>query len=98
MPASKSFASLDPIYQASELLGDAWSWMILHEAIFCGAARFGDFEERLHIAPKVLSARLKTLTEGGLFEREQSSGGRGFGDYKLTKMGADFALCLLAAI
>lgn len=91
MPALKPPAVLDPIYQAAELLGDAWSWMILHEAIFSGIRRFGDFEKRLHISPKVLSARLKTLTAGGLFERER-------GDYALTKMGADFALCLLAAI
>jgi len=71
--------------------------MILHEAIFHGATRFGDYEERLRISPKVLSARLKTLSAGGVFERERLNGNSS-AEYKLTKMGADFALCLLAAI
>lgn len=91
MRALRPIAPLDPIYQAAELLGDAWSWLILHEAIFGGGRRFREFEGRLCISPKVLSARLKTLTAGGLFERED-------GEYELTKMGRDFALCLLAAI
>lgn len=97
MPALKSSAPLDPIYQAADLLGDAWSWMVLHEAMFHGATRFGHFEARLQISPKVLSARLKTLSAGGVFKREQFKG-NGSSEYKLTKMGADFALCLMAAI
>jgi DNA-binding HxlR family transcriptional regulator len=89
---------IDPIYQASELLGDAWSWMIMREAVFAGASRFGEFQERLAIAPKILTARLRKLTDGGLFVRHLLEGSGGPIEYRLTDMGKDFVSCLLAAM
>jgi DNA-binding HxlR family transcriptional regulator len=85
---------VDPIYQTIELLGDAWSWMILREAIFSGVTRFGEFQYRLAIAPKILSARLSALVNGGLFRKLEGRDGA----YRLTERGKDFVSCLLAAM
>lgn len=88
----------DPIYRTGELLGDAWSWMILREAIFKDTARFGEFQEHLAISPKVLTARLGMLSEGGLFEKHMLEGRGAPIAYRLTDMGRDFASCLLSAM
>jgi DNA-binding HxlR family transcriptional regulator len=98
MKRRKNPSHFDPIYGASELLGDAWSWMILREAIFGRATRFGEFQENLAISPKILSARLGVLSEGGLFDRQTIEGRGGPVEYRLTDMGKDFASCLLSAM
>lgn len=94
----KPASSFDPIYEAGDLLGDAWSWMILREAIFNGTSRFSEFEDRLAISPKILSARLATLSARGLFEKLQLPGRGGPIEYRLTDMGKDFVGCLAAAM
>lgn len=96
MPARKT--AFDPIYQAADLLGDAWSWMILREAIFDDVTRFTDFQLRLGISRRVLSNRLDTLTEGGLFERRSTREEAGHLLYVLTPMGRDFLSCLMTAM
>lgn len=98
MKRGKGASHFDPIYRTGELLGDAWSWMILREAIFEGATRFGEFQERLAISPKVLTARLGMLSEGGLFERHMLEGRGAPVEYRLTDMGRDFVSCLLSAM
>jgi DNA-binding HxlR family transcriptional regulator len=98
MKRRKGALHFDPIYQAGELLGDAWSWMILREAILEGATRFGEFQERLTISPKILTARLGMLSEGGLFERRMLDGRGAPIEYRLTDMGKGFASCLLSAM
>jgi DNA-binding HxlR family transcriptional regulator len=96
MPSRK--AAFDPIYQAADLLGDAWSWMILRDAIFDNVTRFTDFQLRLGISRRVLSNRLDTLTEGGLFERRGAREEGGHLLYVLTPMGRDFLSCLMTAM
>lgn len=98
MKRRKRASHFDPIYRTGELLGDAWSWMILREAIFEGSSRFGEFQERLAISPKILTARLGMLSEGGLFEKRMLEGRGAPIDYRLTDMGKDFASCLLSAM
>jgi DNA-binding HxlR family transcriptional regulator len=96
LPGRKT--AFDPIYQAADLLGDAWSWMILREAIFDDVTRFTDFQLRLGISRRVLSNRLDTLTEGGLFERRSTREEAGHLLYVLTPMGRDFLSCLMTAM
>ena len=96
MPSRK--AAFDPIYQAADLLGDAWSWMILRDAIFDNVTRFTDFQLRLGISRRVLSNRLDTLTEGGLFKRQGAREEGGHLLYVLTPMGRDFLSCLMTAM
>jgi DNA-binding HxlR family transcriptional regulator len=98
MKRRKNSSHFDPVYGASDLLRDAWSWMILREAIFNRAIRFSEFQERLAISPKILSARLGALSEGGLFDRHTIEGRGGPVEYRLTEMGKDFASCLLSAM
>ncbi|WP_439358588.1 winged helix-turn-helix transcriptional regulator [Bradyrhizobium sp. DASA03007] len=99
MPRHPQQSVPDPVYQVVELLGDGWSWLILRNALFNGVTRFNDFQQRLGIARKVLSQRLDSLTEGGLFRREDTrEGGGGHLEYVLTEMGRDFFTCLVAAM
>src|SRR3546814_20273638 len=61
-----------PIEQALDMLGDAWSMLILRDA-GTGVARFDDFRKNLSIAPNILTQRLVALTGAGLLERYQYS-------------------------
>jgi DNA-binding HxlR family transcriptional regulator len=88
---------MGPDLLAADLLGDAWSWMILRDAIFDGVTRFEEFHQRLGIARKVLSKRLENLTMRGLFLRRHVRQDGGHLEYVLTEMGRDFHPCLLTA-
>src|SRR5258708_20245638 len=86
---------MGPDLLAADLLGDAWSWMILRDAIFDGVTRFDEFHQRLGIARKVLSKRLEKLTVSGLFLRRHVRQDSGHLEYLLTEMGRDFHPCPL---
>ncbi|SON60585.1 putative HTH-type transcriptional regulator [Mycobacterium simulans] len=79
------------VFRAVAAVGDAWSWMVLREAIFDGICRFDEFQARLGIARSTLTARLDRLITSGLLERLGS-------DYVLTARGDDFIGCLLTAM
>jgi DNA-binding HxlR family transcriptional regulator len=79
------------VFAAAETIGDAWSWLLLSEAIIDGTSRFDDFQRRLHIARSTLSVRLSTLCANGLMERHRVG-------YRLTEMGQDFFGCVITAI
>lgn len=89
-------ANSDAVFRAAEAVGDAWSWLVLREAILHGATRFAEFQQRLGIARSTLSARLSQLVDGGLLERVQ--GATRADHYGLTAAGADFFGCLMAAM
>ncbi len=63
--------------------------LILRDA-FLGASRFDDFQERLGIAPNMLSRRLAALTAKGLLVRRQYSDRPPRFEYLLTERGRDF--------
>jgi DNA-binding HxlR family transcriptional regulator len=79
------------VFGAVETIGDAWSWMVLSEAIIDGISRFDEFQRRLGIARSTLSARLSRLCANGLMERHEQ-------EYRLTQMGDDFVACIMAAM
>jgi DNA-binding HxlR family transcriptional regulator len=79
------------VFHAVAAVGDAWSWMVLREAVFDDVRRFDDFRQRLGIARTTLSKRLGHLVASSVFER------RGH-DYVLTERGDDFLGCLLTAM
>ncbi|HEX4392896.1 MAG TPA: helix-turn-helix domain-containing protein [Mycobacterium sp.] len=85
----------DPIFQAVDLLGDAWSWLIMRNALFDGDTRFTEFQRDLKISRKVLSTRLESLTNAGVLRRNI---GRGTVGYAVTDMGLDFLPSLLMAL
>lgn len=84
----KQMIQNNPVSHAMDVVGEAWTMLILREA-FRGARRFDDWLERLAIARSVLARRLKTLTEAGLLERRQYQSRPPRDEYVLTAMGRD---------
>ena len=77
-----------PINQATEVLGDPWSMLVLRDMIF-GNRRH--FRELLHgsiegIASNILSSRLTRLVDAGLLTKEQVRRGQRSA-YSLTEAG-----------
>jgi DNA-binding HxlR family transcriptional regulator len=79
------------VFGAVDAIGDAWSWMVLSEAIVDGISRFDDFQRRLGIARSTLSARLSGLCANRLLERHEQ-------EYRLSESGDDFVACIMTAM
>ena len=71
-----------------EMIGDRWILLILRSALF-GVRRFDDFQKELSAPRTVLSGRLKTLTENGIFQKQmyKTPGKRSRPEYVLTARG-----------
>lgn len=92
MSASARLAIHDcSVFAAVETIGDAWSWLLLSEAIIDSTSRFDDFQRQLGIARSTLSTRLSATCHNGLMERHRL-------EYRLTEMGQDFFSCVMTAI
>lgn len=76
------------IARSLEVLGEKWTLLVVREAFF-GRTRFAQFRERLGVAPDVLTDRLATLVEIGVFERRayRNAGEREREEYVLTEEG-----------
>ena len=77
------------------LIGDEWNLAITRLAIMSGVRRYKDFREHLGIANSVLTARLRRLTEAGVFTMEQYSDAPRRYEYVLTERGRDLWKVLL---
>jgi DNA-binding HxlR family transcriptional regulator len=86
-----------PINRSLSVLGERWTLRILREATL-GATRFGEFRERLGIAPDVLSDRLGALVEHGVLERVpyREPGARAREAYRLTESGRELSVLMSA--
>ncbi len=91
MPA----ATLDSIFRTAQVLGDAWSWLVMREAVLYDVRRFSQFQVRLGVARSTLARRLEQLTAGGLLVERQRPPGP---EYHLTESGRDFLGCLMVAM
>lgn len=78
-----------PIARALAVVGDAWSMLILRDAV-TGLTRFDQFRKSLKIAPTILTRRLAVLTEEGLLEKRLYSERPPREEYVLTAAGRDF--------
>ncbi len=78
-----------------EILGDWWTLLIVRDA-FMGVRRFDDFQEHLGIARNILSARIRRLTDFGIFERELYQARPKRYEYVLTESGKDLKIVLFA--
>jgi DNA-binding HxlR family transcriptional regulator len=79
------------VFRTVAAVGDAWSWMVLREALFDRVSRFDAFHRRLGIARSTLTARLEQLVGAQLMQRRAV-------EYVPTERGNDFVGCLLAAM
>lgn len=70
------------------ILADAWAFLVIREAFF-GARRFETFRTALGLPRATLSARLKTLSQQGIFRQVQYGEGASRVEYRLTKAGLD---------
>lgn len=75
-----------PIARALDVLGDAWSMLILRDAAV-GLTRFDQFRKSLGIAPTMLTKRLAALTEEQLLEKRLYSERPPREEYLLTEAG-----------
>jgi DNA-binding HxlR family transcriptional regulator len=85
----------DSILQTAEVIGDAWSWLVMREAVLHGVTRFAEFQARLGVPRSTLSARLNQLTSAGVLARTVRAQGP---EYHLTEAGRDFLGPLLVAM
>ncbi|MEB3288201.1 MAG: helix-turn-helix domain-containing protein [Vampirovibrionales bacterium] len=84
-----------PIARAMELLGDKYSFQILHILYQLDRQRFVELEHQVDgISPRTLSARLKHLERCGLITRRQYATIPPKVEYELTERGRDLATTL----
>jgi DNA-binding HxlR family transcriptional regulator len=86
MNSTNPSASACPIRRALEVLGDAWTMLILRDAAV-GLTRFDQFRKSLGIAPSMLTKRLAALTEERLLEKRLYSERPPREEYLLTEAG-----------
>lgn len=96
MPKTLGKDSTCSIARGLEVLGDAWTLLIVREAIIAGSTRFQEFRDALGVAPNILSKRLAHLVEQGVFERRtyQEPGSRPRDEYVLTDAGRSLSLVI----
>jgi DNA-binding HxlR family transcriptional regulator len=90
-PSVSGGLDADAVFRATDLIGDAWSWLVLREAVLYDARRFSDFLTGTGAPRSTLNSRLAALTDAGLLSRESSG-------YVPTPMAEDFLDCLLVTM
>jgi DNA-binding HxlR family transcriptional regulator len=76
-------------------LGGSWGILILREAL-CGATRYSQFKESLHIASNVLSAHLGLLVRAGILEKRSHGSKSTRQEYIPTELGRHFLPVIVA--
>ena len=76
-----------PVAQTMSVIGDAWSTLILRDAILRGVTRFDEFQASIRASRAVLSERLSHLVERGVFERVRYQAHPPRYEYHLTRRG-----------
>jgi DNA-binding HxlR family transcriptional regulator len=77
------------------ILGERWTLLVLRE-ISLGNRRFDEIQSELGVATNILSARLTTLTDEGIVQRQRYSEHADRFEYRLTEKGRDLQPILLA--
>lgn len=87
MPPRESYAGMNcSVAAALEVLGERWSLLVIREA-FLGSRRFDQFQANLGIARNVLTARLRTLVDQGIFEPHRYQERPERFEYRLSEKG-----------
>ena len=90
-PDASGAGHADAVFRATDLIGDAWSWLVLREAVLYDSRRFSDFLAGTGAPRSTLTSRLAALTDAGLLTREAAC-------YVPTAMAEDFLDCLLVTM
>ena len=85
------------VAQTLKVIGDRWSFMVIREAFF-GVRRFDDLQNKLGIAPNILTDRLDRLVAEGIFERRKYQDLPERYEYPLTEKGKDLYGPLIAML
>ncbi len=83
------------IARALEVVGERWSLLIVRDGLL-GLSRFEQFQDSLGIARNVLTDRLGRLVTAGVFERVRYQQHPDRFDYRLTSMGRQLFVPVLA--
>ena len=79
-----------PVARTLEIIGERWTVLILRDLILDGPRKFQDLLGSLSgISPNTLSARLKTLEDGGIIERRFYEDHPPRAEYVLTERGRE---------
>ena len=79
-----------PIAGALDLIGDAWTLLVIRDLLFYGKHRFADFLDSPEgISTNILAERLKRLERRGLLERRRYQERPPRDEYFLTARGHD---------
>jgi DNA-binding HxlR family transcriptional regulator len=80
--------SLCPVEEASRIIGQKWTLLIVHHLMGNGCKRFCELQDDLGgVNPSTLSSRLKMLEDEGLVMRKQVSAIPPHVEYRLTPKG-----------
>lgn len=85
------------VAQSLSVIGEWWSLMILRDA-FHGVKTFEGFQGDLGISTSVLSRRLQTLTNAGIFERKKSAVDKRSWEYHLSELGLELYPILIGLL
>jgi len=88
VPLDKPSLAVCPIARSLSVFGDSWCMLILRDA-HMGLTRFDEFRSSLGISPSMLTKRLATLVDQGLFEKKRYSELPPREEYLLTQSGQD---------
>jgi DNA-binding HxlR family transcriptional regulator len=88
-----------PIGIALDLIGDAWTLLVVRDLMFKGANSFNDFLQAGEgIATNVLADRLSRLEAGGLVDKVRDPADARRFVYRLTGKGIDLAPVLVELV
>ncbi len=85
------------IAKSLEAVGEWWTLLIVRESMR-GVRRFEGFIERLGIAPNILTTRLRTLQDHGIFETRKYQDNPERFEYRLTEKGRDLFPVIVALL
>ncbi|GAB2773070.1 winged helix-turn-helix transcriptional regulator [Amycolatopsis magusensis] len=85
------------IARTMDVIGEPWSPLILRN-VYVGITRFEQLQESLGISRKVLTERLKWLTEQDVLARQQYSSRPPRHEYVLTERGTELCDLLLVMV
>jgi DNA-binding HxlR family transcriptional regulator len=96
-PHPKRSEQTCPVRRTLDVIGDAWTVLVLRDLFVQGPRRYQDLQNSLAgISPNTLSDRLKRLEEHGVVERQFYSEHPPRAEYVLTSVGQSLGPILVA--